>query len=223
MSGAKTFPVRLGIMASERLRRELEPFCERIQVAGSIRRGKALVGDIELVAIPRVDRDEQRDLFGAMVTVREFNHLDAHLNEMLSAPMSLIYKSRAELYRDLRLPPDGAPDVQRWGDRYKRFYFFWGAVGGIIPVDLFLATPDNWGAIMTIRSGPGDFSEALVAHIKHHTPYRQMDGQLVIEATGQVVPVPEEADYFARAGVPWIEPWHRNVHALRRAIREAGT
>ena len=32
---------------------DLAPFCARIQVAGSVRRHKAVVGDIEIVAIPR--------------------------------------------------------------------------------------------------------------------------------------------------------------------------
>ena len=31
---------------------DLAPFCDRIQVAGSVRRRKEFVGDIELVAIP---------------------------------------------------------------------------------------------------------------------------------------------------------------------------
>ena len=221
MSGAKTFPLRLGIMAAERLRAELGPYCERIEIAGSIRRGKAQVGDIELVAIPRVDRSEQRDLFGTVITTREHNYLDAHLRQMLRETPPSIYKSRADLFSELGLLADGVPDVLRWGDRYKRFYFFWGRAGAVIPVDLFLASADNWGAILTIRTGPGDFSTALVTHLKHATPYRQMDGQLVIEATGEAVPVPEERDYFDRAGVPYIEPQHRSVPALRKALKEA--
>lgn len=40
----------------------LKPYCHRIEVAGSIRRGKAEVGDIELVAIPKML--PQYDMFG---------------------------------------------------------------------------------------------------------------------------------------------------------------
>lgn len=40
-------------MASALIER-LRPTCERIEVAGSLRRGKSMVGDIEIVAIPRV-------------------------------------------------------------------------------------------------------------------------------------------------------------------------
>jgi hypothetical protein len=36
-----------------RVRAELAPYCERIEIAGSVRRRKAEVGDIEVVAIPK--------------------------------------------------------------------------------------------------------------------------------------------------------------------------
>lgn len=221
MSAAKRLPLRLAEIAAERLRAELTPYCERIEIAGSIRRRKAAVGDLELVAVPRIDREEECDLFGHVVVTKAHNHLDAHLREMLRAPHGPIFKSRAELFETTGYEPDGVPDVLRWGDHYKRFYFWWGRADAVVSVDLFLATPANFGAILTIRTGPHDFSRELVTHIKHATPYRQRDGHLVIEETGEVVPVSEETDYFALAGVPWLDPSQRTVAALRRAIREA--
>lgn len=41
------------ILIAERVKAELEPHCERIEIAGSIRRKKAEVKDIEIVAIPK--------------------------------------------------------------------------------------------------------------------------------------------------------------------------
>lgn len=222
MSAAKPLPLRMAAKLADRLCTELLPFCGRIEVAGSIRRRKSFVGDLELVAIPCTERNEQRDLFGNIIAVTESSLLDAHLDEMLATWPGPIFKSRADLFKAIGLAPDGLPDVQRWGERYKRFYFFWGRAGAIIPVDLFITSAGNFGSIFTIRTGPSDFSRELVTHLKRATPYRQQDGAVIVEATGQSVPVPEERDYFALAGVPWIEPWHRSVPALRRAIREAG-
>ncbi len=37
---------------AEKLVEKLDPYCERIEIAGSIRRGEPEVGDIEIVAIP---------------------------------------------------------------------------------------------------------------------------------------------------------------------------
>jgi DNA polymerase/3'-5' exonuclease PolX len=51
---------------AERVKAELAPYCERIEIAGSVRRRKSEVKDIEIVAIP------QRviaDLFGSETTV----------------------------------------------------------------------------------------------------------------------------------------------------------
>ena len=39
------------------------------------------------------------------------------------------------------------------------------------------------------------------------------------QETGEAVPVPEETDYFERAGLPYIEPTARTVRALRQAAR----
>ena len=61
----------------------LAPTCERIQVAGSIRRAKTKVKDIELVAIPVAEREE--NLFGEPVGNRyPIDDLLSGLNVKLS-------------------------------------------------------------------------------------------------------------------------------------------
>ena len=42
----------------------LGPVCQRIEVAGSVRRKKTLVHDVDLVAWPMVDDQSYSDLFG---------------------------------------------------------------------------------------------------------------------------------------------------------------
>lgn len=46
----------------------LRPFCERIEIAGSVRRGKAECNDVDVVVIPRVA--QARDLFGTETSRR---------------------------------------------------------------------------------------------------------------------------------------------------------
>ncbi len=41
------------IIIAERIKSELAPYCERLEIAGSIRRKKPEVKDIEIVAIPK--------------------------------------------------------------------------------------------------------------------------------------------------------------------------
>ena len=50
------------------LRQQLAPYCERIEIAGSIRRRKPECGDIELVAIPKIE--PVVDLLGETVDQR---------------------------------------------------------------------------------------------------------------------------------------------------------
>ncbi len=53
-------PVALPLGRAEKLAlkiiAELKPFCERIEIAGSIRRGRSLVNDIDIVALPGFDQ-----------------------------------------------------------------------------------------------------------------------------------------------------------------------
>jgi len=50
----------------------LEPYCERIEIAGSIRREKPEVGDIEIVAIPKM----HHDMFGYPAEDHQLDTLD---------------------------------------------------------------------------------------------------------------------------------------------------
>ncbi len=56
----RRFPLAFARIVANQLLKRLGPHCQRIEVAGSIRRGKPMVGDIELLSIPRVN--DQGDL-----------------------------------------------------------------------------------------------------------------------------------------------------------------
>lgn len=207
MSTGHRLPLSIARTVAEHLDQVLRPGCERIEIAGSIRRQKPDVGDIELVAIPRIDElPGQLDLFGGRQSGGVLNHLDTILDTL------------TDEHKISRQPPPGINKPPAWGPNYKKFWL----VADIfqdkprwLQVDLFLATRDNWGAIFCIRTGPSDFSTALVTHLLHHTPYRQQDGVLIRQDTGTVVPVLEEADYFRLAGVVWVEPPLRSLKTLR--------
>jgi DNA polymerase (family X) len=53
---------------ADRLLEWLAPFADRIEVAGSLRRGKSVVGDIDLVVIPK--QVTEQDLFGTTGVTR---------------------------------------------------------------------------------------------------------------------------------------------------------
>jgi DNA polymerase/3'-5' exonuclease PolX len=176
--------------------------CEKIQIAGSIRRGKAEPRDIELVAVPLVETVcDTVDLFGAPYGTRNISRLDECLEALFLTP-ALGWRLDATLPRN--------------GSKYKRL--FHGPTQ--IACDLFIVTAETWGNQLTIRTGPGDFSQALVTRALA-LGLKQDGGhlwKLHRDDTRTVIPCPEELDFFAALKVPYLEPHERSVDALRKVL-----
>ena len=62
MSGGQPVPLAAARAVAAALRELLEPACARVEIAGSIRRRKAKVGDLELVASPRLIQEPVGEL-----------------------------------------------------------------------------------------------------------------------------------------------------------------
>src|SRR3990172_5766083 len=79
----------------DRLTKELMPGCERIEIAGSVRRGKPEVKDLEIVAIPKVV--SIKDLFGKETAA--YSLLDVELRRL-----DLHQLKGGEKYKQIALP-----------------------------------------------------------------------------------------------------------------------
>lgn len=169
---------------AEQLVAKLSPACTRIEIAGSIRRESSWVKDVELVCVPRLERD----LFGLPAAHDELRPLV----DRLVRDGDLVWRQKAS----------AAPG--------RRFYpLVAGELG--IPVDLFAVLPPaQWGAIFAIRTGPAAFSQHLVT-VCQSRGLRCREGRLEHEATGSPVPTPEEGDFFRACGVHYIEPAQRQA------------
>lgn len=90
---------------------KLTPFCERIEIAGSLRRGREMVGDIELVALPKRIHNLVGDVMGSQLD----NFLGAHVTFMKNGDR---YKQFAygKYTVDLFLPASPA----HWGWRFMQ-------------------------------------------------------------------------------------------------------
>lgn len=165
----------------------LRPYCERIEIAGSIRRRRPDVGDIEILCIPKIRNDGAADLFGDIPA--EVNLLDERVTQLLIT---------GEFGR--RLDKNGHGAV---GSRYKRLtYRDFG-------LDLFVCLPPaQWGVLMTIRTGPAEFSHRLVTSTRAGgmLPAWSVVRDGAIWDNGHLVACPEEADVFRFIGLDWIEP-----------------
>lgn len=183
------------------IRNEFGPACVQIVAAGSIRREKPEVRDIEIVAEPRYR--QAPDLFGA-ATGQRYSELDDAL---------------ADAMRAGRIEYDTV--TKRNGNRYKRL---WLPAHGIA-VDLFLADPGNWGNILAIRTGNANFSRALVTSRTQGgllpSDLRQDDGYLWRGGVRLVCRT--EGEFFERLGLPVVPPEARTGDLARElAGRRSG-
>jgi DNA polymerase/3'-5' exonuclease PolX len=163
------------IAIAERVKAQLAPHCDRIAIAGSIRRRKPDVGDIEIVCIPKRTAAGHRSVAWVIAVIGAGR------------------------------PMKGDPRIARYVQFQTR-----GGDGPIINVDIFTATPQNWGLIYAIRTGSADFSHWTLACGWVRNGYKSVGGML--SRAGAAVPVREERDLFRLAGVPWVEPEARNLH-----------
>ena len=162
--------------------------CERWEIAGSVRRNKPEVGDVEHVILPTFGDVPGGDLFASPQTVNLLWH---RLDQLVAA--GTVAKALI----------NGSP---RWGERYRRVIF-----QGIAH-DLFAADADNWGSVLAIRTGPAEFSKGLVVGLRRNG-YRNQDGY-VWTCTPEGEPIervacPDERTFFALAGAAWVEPEDR--------------
>lgn len=195
----------------------MRPYCERIEIAGSIRRECSEVKDIEIVCIPKWEDRPDNGFHRSQVTFfAELKQPMVKVNllheAMMRAPESRI--------RINWIKP-GTSEIVPWHINADGKYWR-GLVAGAdgngpiepIKLDLFLCQPNNWGVIFCIRTGSADFSRALVTYARDRTRYRVVGGQLRrdVERSYAVpmeycpVPCLEESDLFTLLGLEFRPP-----------------
>lgn len=173
--------------------------CVLAEIAGSIRRQKAEVKDIEIVALEKSFDVLGYDIFGYRTP-----ETDTHYSHLKDTLQTLIGNKF-----------DYDHTVKRNGDKYKRFIYRGMAV------DLFIAETKNFGNTMAIRTGNAEFSRLLVTprnkgglmpSYLHHK-----DGYLW--SGGNRITCISEPDFFDTLEIPFVEPQERNETAANEIKR----
>lgn len=189
-----------GMQIASNLIAMLEPYTERIEVAGSLRR-RMDANDVELVAVPR-RADVQPGLLADMNGTAKHNYLDFEIADGME--------------RGTFTPRHGKDGKQAVGEKFKRLWY------SGVAIDLFSVLDTNhWGGVFAIRTGPAQFSRLCV------TPrwqggampagMRQQDGKLW--RGDQPVPCTDESAWFDAIGVPIIKPSERSEEWLRAFLK----
>lgn len=217
MSEGPRFQFGPTYMLASRLVDVLAPECERIEIAGSLRRKKLTVGDVEIVLIPKpvvVKRPvnptgPQPDLFfqkpaePEWVETVEFGHrrIERRLVEY-----GFAFKCNGPLLKRVYKPTN--PELQ---------------------FEVFLTTAEKWGVVYTIRTGSAFFAHKLVTarseggmcpsnmgvedgricYGKHVWNASKHTSQFFRDKELDPLETPEEADVFRVMGLDWIEPEKR--------------
>jgi DNA polymerase/3'-5' exonuclease PolX len=185
----KKLPLEAASIVAEAFCHHLEPHAERIEVAGSIRRRKPEVGDIEIVMIPKLYREP--DLLGQP-----------------SGPWKDTIQQGIDSYIRCESPDPERPALVKLNDGVKYIKLHETIID--VQIDLFVVRkPAQWGPIISIRTGSAAFSKQLVIDLKKRG-LRSEDGRVLDENDNQI-DCPEEINFFRAAGRKMIAPWLREV------------
>ena len=164
----------------------LEPVTERLIVAGSLRRRKAEVGDVEILFVPKVEKQKVDLLRVAFVSLA-----DMAIDRMLRD--GTLAKRQSKI------------GTVAWGDKNKLAVHRSG-----VPVDLFVADAACWYNYLVCRTGPADSNTRIAtrAQMKGYkwNPYGRGFTHL---GTGTVVPMESEEAVFEFVGLPYLPPHER--------------
>lgn len=179
----------------------LLPSCYRVEIAGSLRRRRPDIGDIDLVCEPIVK--PALDMFD-QPTGAAVNLLHNRLDDLVQ--QGILTK---------RLNKLGHPS---WGPEMRR------AVHRGMNVDVQIVTdPDTWGAWLAIRTGPAAFNKALVAPRSQGgvlPPGFEFKNGFKLYRGGGQIPTPTEDELFHALGFEYQRPQDRN-HLTLKAIPTA--
>lgn len=169
---------------AEKLVEQMRPFCETVEIGGSIRRGKSEVKDIEIIAVPRWEEEWRSSL--------------------LPEQVNLLHEWSLQRQRIRWIKP-GTGNIVSWQPKAEGKYWR-GLIDEQIKLDLFLASPQNFGIIFAIRTGSAEFTTALVTHAKK-IGLPCVEGYITRD--GKRLPTPDEQTVFDLLNLEYIEPQFR--------------
>jgi len=177
----------------------LKPACKRIEIAGSLRREKQEVGDIELVAIPKLEIIEKE--------IRSTG-----LNKYFAKKRTESYRTRTQINcleeKIEQLTASGTiKEFIKNGEKFKSFIAFG------MQVDLFITTKNQWGVIFMIRTGSKDYSHQFMIELNRGKKYKIQKGHLWALDSQQrpkkIIPTRSEFQLYSIVGLPYKVPKDR--------------
>jgi DNA polymerase/3'-5' exonuclease PolX len=181
------WPRAVALAVAEEIRAVLAPCCSRVMVAGSLRRGRAEVGDVELVYVTRF---ENRQVPGDM-----FSWANVALAEVEVAYMETL---------GLLARRKNVRGYETYGPKNKLMVHC--ATG--VPVDLFATTECCWWNYLVCRTGPAA-SNIRIAQAAQRRGWQWNPYSVGFSTDDAVHVVGSEEEVFRFVGLPCLEPEER--------------
>lgn len=181
----RKFDAEEAVPVAQELIALLQSCCERIEIAGSLRRCKDRVGDIELLFIPLVDT-RQADMF----STEPVDLAAEKINALLAAGFLAKRPSETGAFT--------------WGRLNKLAVH----VASGIPVDFF-CEPDaaDWPRSIAIRTGPKEFNVRLMESAPRHGHQAHAYGEALHKIPGgERVIAKTEQEFIELCGLEYCEP-----------------
>ncbi len=160
----------------------------RIEIAGSLRRQKPQVGDIELLMIPKViELPDPESVFGEVVAT---NMTDARIKRLEATGVLARRKN--------------VKGSEMFGEKNKLMVHV--ATG--IPVDLFATTEASWFNYLVCRTGPLE-SNVAICNAAIGKGWKWEPYSPGFKRIGYTEPMHSERQVFEFVGLPYHEPQFR--------------
>jgi DNA polymerase/3'-5' exonuclease PolX len=177
------FPYEFAMSIADEFLGQIAPFCQRIEIVGSLRRLRRDVHDIDILAIPCVINIPDKGLFG---NPKRQNLLELKLGNLCRKNWFAI-------------DPDGP--------KHKRLLR--EEQGETLPVDLYIATEETWWTQLLIRTGSRVHNIKLAQRAQQLDMKLKADGGGLISADGTPIPIRSEEEIFDHLRLPYKPPNER--------------
>ena len=187
MSNKQHWRADIARKVAEDLTAEMAPRCDRIEIAGSLRRSKPDVGDIEILFAPRIDQ--------VRVPGELFPKSGSLADELLEQ-----WLAKGVITK--RFNVNG---TTTWGNLNKLALH----TGSSIPIDFFATTAERWFVSLVVRTGSAEMNTRLASRALQRGMQLHAYGVLENRKTGEQIVPQSEREVFERLGVPYREPAER--------------
>lgn len=178
------FPSAIALTVAAEICKQLSPVCDRLIVAGSLRRRKPTVGDLEILYVSKTEvRRDPADMFS-----------EIRVNLADDAIAALEKSGVLERRKNINGSEMFGPKNKLM--RHRR-------TG--LPVDLFAATTANWWNYLVCRTGPAE-SNTRIAMAAQDRGWKWNPYGEGFSRRGEIRSMNSEAEVFAFVGLHYKEP-----------------